>query len=103
MKVIRRNMNIHSSNYDNFIFFRDFNGDVSNKAILDLKGLIKQPNCFKNYENPSCIDLFLTNRPRRFCNSYVIEAELSDFNMMTVSVMKMHYRQLSPKIIHYRD
>ena len=23
--------------------------------------------------------------------------------MMTVSVMKMHYRKLSPKIIHHRD
>ena len=71
--------------------------------MLDLKVLIKQPTCFKNPENPSCIDLFLTNRPRRFCDSYVIETGLTDFNMMTVSVMKMHYRKLSPKIIHHRD
>ena len=96
-------MNIHSSNYDSFIFFGDFNSDVCDKAMLDLKGLIKQPTCFKNPENPSYIDLFLTNRPRRFCNSYIIETGLSDFNMMTVSVMKMHYRKLSPKIIHHRD
>ena len=103
MKVIRRNMNIHSSNYDNFIFFGDFNADVSDKVMPDLKGLIKQPTCFKNPENPSCIDLFLTNRPWRFCSCYVIETGLSDFNIMTVSVMKMHYKKLSQKIIHYRD
>ena len=65
--------------------------------------MIKQPTCFKNPKNPSCVDLFLTNRPRSFCNSYIIETGLSDFNIMTVSVMKMHYRKLPPKIINYRD
>ena len=28
---------------------------------------------------------------------------LSDFHVMTVSVLKMHHRKLSPKIINYRD
>ena len=108
-EVISRTMDIHSINYDNFIFFGDFNADVSDKAMLDfcesynLKSLIKQPIRFKNSENPSCIDLFLTNRPRSFCNSYVIETGLSDFYMMTVSVTKMHYKKLPPKIINYRD
>ena len=64
---------------------------------------MKQPTCFKNPENPSCIDLFLTNRPRSFCSSYIIETGLSDFHMMIVPVMKMHYRKLPPKIINYRD
>ena len=68
LEFIRRTMNIHSSNYDHFIFFRDFNADVSDKAMLDLKSLTKQPTCFKSPEDPSCIDKFLTNRPRRFCN-----------------------------------
>ena len=99
-------MDIHSFNYDNFIFFGDFNVDVSDKAMLDfcesynLKGLIKQPIYFKNPENPSFIDLLLTNRPRNFCNSYVVETGLCDFHMMTISVMKMHCRKLPPKIIN---
>ena len=59
-------MNIHSFNYDNFIFFEDFNTDVSDEAIIDLKSLIKQPTCFKNPENPSRINLFLTNRHQHF-------------------------------------
>ena len=96
-------MDIYSFNHDNLIFFEDFDADVNDKATLDLKKLMKQPICFKNPENPSCIDLLLTNRPRRFCNSYVIETGLSDFHMMTVSVMKMHYRKLPPKIINHRD
>ena len=41
-------MNIYSFNYDNSIFFGDFNADVNNKAMLDLKSLIKQLTCFKN-------------------------------------------------------
>ena len=36
----------------------------------NLKSLIKQPTCFKNPENSSCIGLFVINRPRSFCNSY---------------------------------
>ena len=93
-------MDIHSFNYDNFIFFGDLNADVSNKAVLDfcesynLKSLINQATCFKNPENPSCFDLFLTNKPRSFCSSYVIETRVSDFHMMTVSILKMHYRKL---------
>ena len=107
--VISRTMDIHSFNYDNFIFFGDFNANVSDKAMLDfcesynLKSLIKQPTCFKNFENPSCIDLFLTNGLRSFCSSYVIGTGLCDFHKITVSVMKMHYRKLPPKIINYRD
>ena len=102
-------MDIHSFNYDNFIFFSDFNADVSDKAMLDfcesynLKSLIKQPICFKKSENPSCIDLFLTIRLRSFCSSYVIETGLSNFHMMTISLMKMHYRKRQPKIINCRD
>ena len=69
----------------------------------NLKRLIKQPTCFKIPESPSYIDLFLTNRRRSFCNSYVIESRLSDFRLMTVSVIKMYYRKLLPKIINYRD
>ena len=71
--------------------------------FYNLKSLIKQPTCFKNPENPSCIDLFLTNRPRRFCNVYVIETGLSDFHMMKVFVMKTHYRKLPTKIVNYKD
>ena len=33
LEVIRRTMDIHSFNYDNFIFFGNFNADVSDKAM----------------------------------------------------------------------
>ena len=68
-----------------------------------LHSLIKQPTCFKNPENPSCIDLILTNKPRSFQSTCVIERGLFDFHRMTVSVLKSHFRKLPPKIVTYRD
>ena len=69
----------------------------------NLTNLIKQPTCFKNPEKPSCIDLTLTNRPKSFQTTCVIETGLSDFHRMTVSVLKMRFRKLPPRIISYRD
>ena len=57
----------------------------------------------KNPENPSCINLILTNNPNSFQNSGVIESDLSDFHKMTVTVMKTTFEKLKPNIIHYRD
>ena len=56
------------------------------------KSLIKDPNCFKNPENPSCIDMILKNISYSFQNSCVIETGLSDFHRMIVSVMKLLFK-----------
>ena len=69
----------------------------------NLISIIKQPTCFKNPEKPSCIDLILTNRPKSFQSTCVIETGLSDFHRMTVSVLNMHFRKLPPKVITYRN
>ena len=68
----------------------------------NLTNLIKQPTCFKNLKKHSCIDLILTNKPKSFQTICVIETGLSDFHGLTVSVLKMHYRKLPPRIISYR-
>ena len=33
--------------------------------LLYLKSLIKEPTCYKKPEKPNCIDLILTNFPRK--------------------------------------
>ena len=71
--------------------------------ILLVKNLIKIPTCQKNPQNPSCIDLILTNSPLSFQSSGVIETGLSDFHKMAVTVMRTTFQKLGPKIIHYRD
>ena len=59
------------------------------------KLLVKNPN------NPHSIDLFLTNPPKYFQKSSVREAGLSDFHKMVITVMKMSFQKLEPKIINY--
>ena len=51
-----------------------------------LVNLIKEPTCFKSNENPSSIDVILTNKKHCFQNSMTIETGLSDFHRMTVTV-----------------
>ena len=50
--------------------------------------LIKQPTCYKNWDSPTCIDLILSNIPRSFQSTCIIEAGLSDFYFMTLTVIK---------------
>ena len=52
---------------------------------FSFKSLRKDATCYKNLENPSSIDLILTNNPLSFQNSCVIETGLSDFHRMVVT------------------
>ena len=63
----------------------------------------KDAACYKNPENPSSIDLILTNNPRSFQNSSVIETGLSDFHRMVVNVIKTSFARLKRRVINYRD
>ena len=65
--------------------------------------MINKPTCYKNPDKPTCIDLILTNCPRSFQNSCVIETGLSDFHKMIVTVMKTAYRKIEPRVINHRD
>ena len=100
---------MYYGNYKNVAFLGDFNAGIEETTMksfcesYNLTSLIKQPTCFKNPEKPSCIDLTLTNRPKSFQTTCVIETGLSDFHRMTVSVLKMHFRKPPPRIISYRD
>ena len=72
-------------------------------STFNLKSLINVPTCFKSSENHSCIDLILTNKPRSFQNSSVLEVGLSDFHLMTLTVLKTNFRKKPPRIVKYRD
>ena len=67
-----------------------------------LRNLVKHPTCFKNPENPSCIDLLLTNKPISFQTTTVVETGLFDFHNMIVAVMRMHFPKIKPRVIRYQ-
>ena len=58
---------------------------------------------FKNPQNPSCIDLIITNNPRSFEGSMTIETGLSDFHKLSLTVMKIFYKKQKSNIIKYRS
>ena len=76
------------------INFCDLNG---------LRNLINIPLCYKNFDNPTSIDLVLTNCPSYFQRSTVFETGLSDFHLLTITEFKTSFQKREPKIIKYRD
>ena len=102
-------LDFHSSTYNNIIILGDFNvgGEEPHMKTFcenyNLQNLIKQPTCYKNPSRPTSIDLILTNVPRSFQSTCVIETGLSDFHLMTLTVMKKSFKKFQPRIINYRS
>ena len=65
--------------------------------------LIKQPTCCKNPNKLTCIDLILTNVPPMFQSTCVLETRLSDFYLMTVTVMRKTFKKMRPRVTNYRS
>ena len=80
----------------------DFDANISEPTLTSfctlfkLKNLVKEPTCYKNPNNPSCIDLFLT------VLIYFFETGLSDFHKLVVTLLRSKVESLPPKIISYR-
>ena len=74
--------------YENVTLIGDFNMNRDkNKFLnyfnetLNLKNLLKEPTCFKS-QNPSMIDLILTNHRSSFMKIAVLETGISDHHKM---------------------
>ena len=69
---IGRALDIYSQKYDKIMLAGDFNAEETETILKDfmdiygLKNLIKEKTCFKSLQNPTCIDIFLTNCNRSF-------------------------------------
>ena len=102
-------LDFQSSSYNNIIILGDFNVGVEEPHMktfcksYSLQNIIKQHTCYKNSSRPTCIDLVLTNVPRRFQSTSVIETGLSDFHLTTLTVMKKSFKKFQPRIINYRS
>ena len=109
LRVLTEGIQFYSKDYENILLMGDYNAEITETnmssfcEIYHLTNIIKQPTCFKNPSNPSCIDLFLTNNANCFQKSSVFETGLSDFHKLIVTVMKSHIPKQQPKIIKYRN
>ena len=70
--------------------------------INNTKCIIKEPTCYKNPDNPTCIDLISKNCPKNFQQSSTLEPGLSDFHKMVLTVFKSEAPNLAPKVVSYR-
>ena len=71
-------LDLHSTTYEKILILGDFIVEIEEqhmKAFCDncnLSSFIKQPTCYKNPNNPTRIDLILSNTPRSFQSTCVI-------------------------------
>ena len=95
--------------YDNYLCIGDLNAEEGETRMGEflnrygLNNLVKEPTCFKSLDNPTCIDMILTNRCRSFQNTTCLANGLSDCHKLVISVMKTKFEKLKPKIITYRS
>ena len=96
-------------NYENLILIGDFNAVNSDLSLTEfcemytLENLINDPTCYKNPNNPSLIDIILTNRKRSFQYSKTLEKGLSDHHKMIITVLKTEFIKKDPIQINYRN
>ena len=92
--------------YEKFLLAGDFNIEEEDSPLAEFlyergaKNLVKVATCFKNPENPSCMDLFLTNSAQSFQGT---TTGLSDFHKMAITVMKTTFPKAKPKVVQYPD
>ena len=100
--------------YDYIILAGDLNVDMDipstdRKGFLtdlcdtfDLTNLINKKTCTKKSEGSS-LDVLLTNHPKCFQHTCVIETAISDHHKLIGSFLKSKFHRLPPKNIFYRD
>ena len=106
---LSNSLDIYLDNYDKFVLTSDFNAQ-ENEVVLsnflrsyEAKCLIKEPTCYKNNDNPTCIDLFLTNSPRNFQNTKTCANALSDFHKLVLTTLKTKFVKAKPREVTYRN
>ena len=69
----------------------------------NLQSISKKPSCYKNPNNHSCIDLFLTNSLKGFYQTKTFFTGLSDFHKLVLSIFNTTFTKSIAKEIIYRD
>ena len=81
---VSRSLDLYYPNYGKFILAGDFNAQDTEPVLSNFidqysaTNLVKNKTCFKNINNPSCVDLFITNSYRSFQNTQTLSTGLSD-------------------------
>ena len=97
------------SNYEKFLLARDFNVQEEDNSLkeslneFNAKNLVKDKTRFKSLDNPSCIDLFITNSYQSFQKTATVCTGLYDFHKMVITVLKTTFPKAKPTVLSYMD
>ena len=106
--ALSKTLDLHSSKCIKIELLGDFSTAIDEEHMsyfcdsYSLKNLTKQPICYKNPDKLTSIDFTLTNVPKCFQGTCVLETGLSDFHLMKLTVMQKNIKKLIPKIVTYR-
>ena len=105
---VGRALELYNNKYEKILLAGDFNAEIQETILnnflelYNLRNLVTGKTCFKSVQNPTCIDLFLTNCNKSFQHSQAISTGLSDFHKMIVTVLKTTFRKAKPREKVYR-
>ena len=90
------------SHFNKKLLVGDFKTEVSDvlSPFLyqhDVENFVKEKTCFKNANNPSTIDRFLTNNSLAFQNTITTFTGLSDYHELVLAVLKTTFSKNKPK------
>ena len=97
------------SNYEKFLLAGDFNVQEEDDSLQEFlaefnaEKLVKDKTCFKSLDNPSCIDLFITNSYQSFQKTTTVCTGLSDFHTMVTTVLKTTFPKAKHEVLSYMD
>ena len=105
---IRAILGYYSQKYDNVTIIGNFNITTENTHLqsmmqaYNLNNLIKEPTCFQS-NNPSQIDLILTNQKSMYKFSNTFETGLSDHHKLISTISKSGSFKGSLRVKVYRS
>ena len=98
--------------YENVILMGDLNIDLLNNNFssdfmdiinsFDMTNLVNVPTCYKSVDNPSLIDLMVTNKHKFIKTTGTLDTGLSDFHRLTYLVLKVHRPKATKYVSTYR-
>ena len=95
--------------FDKLLITGDFNaqgGEKCSETFLnkhELKSFNNEATCYRNPNQPSCIDLILTNSPRNFFSTETYFTGIPDCHKLVLFVSKPTFSKAVPKEMMYRD
>ena len=108
---ISNSLDLYLTKYEKFVLLGDFNVNMNNTDPIyedfinqySAKNIVKEPTCFKSVENPSIIDLVITNNSKNFWNTKTFRNLLSDFHALVATVLNIKFVKPKPIKVTYSN